>query len=187
VRSIKAARSYPHCDVKIWATVHPGSLHQIDDLAAFARDMDVGIEYFPVSAIGDYNAAILPSPDELRDAFARVKELKHRGFPIRNPDRVLDIMGSARPFACNFGRIAIHLDHEGNVYSCEDPEGNPLFSWCHHSEFDPEAVFDSPLFDRVSTGLRRCNKCRLPCSVELAGNLPLALAGMMRRFSENLL
>ncbi len=185
VRSIEAARRFDHCDVKVWATVHSRNLHQIEDLAVFAREMGVGIEYFPVSPIGEYNDGTLPDRAALRDVFDHVQALKARGFPIRNPDRVLDIMGSSRPFSCNFGRIAIHLDHEGNVYSCEDPEGNPLFSWGHHSSFDPMAVFDSELFEKVSTGLRRCNKCRLPCSVELAGNLPVALAGMFRRSIEN--
>jgi MoaA/NifB/PqqE/SkfB family radical SAM enzyme len=187
LRSIDEARRYPHVDIKIWATIHRRNVHDVDGFARLARDLGVAVEYFPVSAIGGYNSGILPTREDLRAAFERVRELKRMGYPIRNPDRVLDIMAEARPFSCNFGRIAIHLDHEGNVYSCEDPEGRPLFGWGHHSAFDPDRVFASSEWRRVSAGLSRCNACRLPCSVELAGSLPVALAGLFRRSVENML
>lgn len=187
VRSIEAAKAWPGCDIKVWATVHRTNLHQIEDMAQLARDLEVGIEYFPVSPIGEYNAGTLPGRGDLEEAFGKVRRLKDRGFPVRNPDRVIDIMRDSRRFSCNFGRIAIHLDHEGNVYSCEDPEGNPLFVWGSHRDFEPGKVYGSEMFRKVSQGLGRCNLCRLPCVVELADSLPVALAGMLRRSLENML
>lgn len=183
LRSIREARRHPHCDVKIWATVHSRNLHHIEKLATLARDLDVGIEYFPVSPIGGYNDDIVPSPEAMHDAFTRVADLKRQGYPVRNPDRVIRIMRDGRRFECNFGRIAIHVDHAGNVYSCEDPEGTPIYRWRHHSEFDPEQVYSSETFRHITDTMSRCNRCRLPCVVELSGSLPVALAGMFYRFA----
>jgi len=124
---IRLAKGYGHLDIKVWATVHRGGVDQVEPLAGLARDLNVGIEFFPVSPISDYNDETVPTPEELQEAFSTVKRLKARGYPVRNPDRALDIMQSGRRFRCNFGRIAVHLDHRGLVYSCEDPEGTPLF------------------------------------------------------------
>ena len=120
----------------------------------------------------------MPDPDEVNKAFEEVLRLKRDGFPIRNPDRVLDIMRHARPFRCNFGRIAIHVDHRGKVYSCEDPEGIPIHEWTDHEHFEPEVVYASDDFSRVTRSMSSCNRCRLPCVIELANNLPISLASM---------
>jgi len=48
-------------------------------------------------------------------------------------------------------------------------------------ELDLDQLFKSQEFRDVADQLRNCNHCRLPCAVELAGNLPLALAGMFAR------
>jgi sulfatase maturation enzyme AslB (radical SAM superfamily) len=144
----------------------------------------VGIEYFPLSPIRGYNDELLLDDDELAAAFSRIRVLKQAGWPVRNPDRVLKIMQHGERFACNFGRISIHVDHGGKVYSCEDPRGNPLHTWGALEDFEPERVFGSPEFKQVADRLRRCQHCRLPCVVELANSLPLALASMAVRSIE---
>jgi MoaA/NifB/PqqE/SkfB family radical SAM enzyme len=185
VAGIEAARGgYPGCDIKIWATVQQRNVHQIEELARLARDLDVGLEYFPLSPIQGYNDELLLDEDELAAAFGRIRALKQAGWPVRNPDRVLEIMQHSERFACNFGRISIHVDHCGRVYSCEDPRGDPLHAWGPLESFDPERVFGSPQFKQVASELRGCQHCRLPCVVELANNLPLALASMALRSIE---
>jgi MoaA/NifB/PqqE/SkfB family radical SAM enzyme len=177
VRGLELAARHPGCEVKIWASVHRRNLHQIAALAALARDLGIGIEFFPISPTGR-DDSLLARPEELAEAFAEAQRLKHQGFPVRNPDRVLRIMQRSAPFRCNFGRIAIHVDQRGEVRSCEGPIGAKPHSWGHYTEFDPDTCYASPEYRAVAVELTRCDGCRLPCAVELSGSLPRALAGM---------
>jgi len=178
VAGIEMANTHEHLDVKIWATVHRANLDEIEQLAGLAQDLGVGIEFFPISPIVGYNNDTVPSREELHVAFTLIKRLKAEGLPIRNPDRVLDIMRDSARFKCNFGRIAIHLDHRGRVYSCEDPAGTPLHMWGDVAGFEPLECYRSREYREVVDRLASCDRCRLPCVVELAGSLPASLAGM---------
>jgi len=171
------------CDIKIWASIHRKNLAQIERIATLAKELSVAIEFFPVSPIPGYNDDLVPTDAEMRDACRTIIDLKRRGLPIRNPDRVLGMMQANKAFVCNFPRIAIHLDHGGRVYSCENPEGTPLHLWGGHAAFDPEAVYASAEFRRVTADLATCNRCRLPCVLELANSLPRALAGLFLKLT----
>ncbi len=183
VRGIRLAREQRSLTIKVWASVHRKNMDQLEKLARLAQDLGVGIEFFPISSIAGYNDELLPGREELKQAFEKILELKRSGLPVRNPDRVLRIMRGSEPFTCNFGRIAIHIDHAGRVYTCENAAGEPLHAWAKHDTFDPEAVFSSEEFRAVSSRLRTCNLCRLPCVLELSGNLPYALAEMFLKFN----
>ena len=175
---LRAARAHPGCDVKIWACLHRVSAGQVDLLADLAGELGVGIEFFPLSTIAGYNDALRLPPAELSVAIERVRARKRAGAPVRNPDRALDLLARGGAFECNFGRIAVSMDHVGRIYTCEDPQGTPLAPWGTFRDFDPEAIYRSPEFRAARERLRSCNRCRLPCVTELAGSLPLALAGM---------
>ncbi len=178
VRGIEGARRFPGCDARIWAALNARNRDQIRPLAGLARELGVGIEFFPISPIAGHNDALLLPPREREDAFAEVRELRRHGFPVRNPYRALEIMRTGRSFRCNFPRISIHVDHRGTVHSCEDPQGTPLHAWGPCAEFDPATVCRGDEFRRVTERLADCNGCRLPCVVEMSGSLPRALAGM---------
>jgi MoaA/NifB/PqqE/SkfB family radical SAM enzyme len=175
---VRAAKALPGCDVKLWASLHRDSAAQVDLLVDLAAELGVGIEFFPLSPIAGYNDALRLSPPELAAAIERVRARKRAGGPVRNPDRALDLLARGAPFECNFGRIAISMDHVGRVYSCEDPQGTPLAAWGTYRDFDPEVTYRSAEFRAARARLRACNRCRLPCVTELAGSLPRALAGM---------
>lgn len=178
VAGIGKATARTSLDTKIWATVHRRNLDELEQLAVLARELGAGIEFFPVSPIAGYNNDVVPSREELRVAFTMIKRLKAEGLPIRNPDRVLNIMKDGARFKCNFGRIAIHVDHRGRVYSCEDPAGTPQHMWGDVTGFRPMECYRSREYREVVDRLASCACCRLPCVVELAGNLPASLAGM---------
>jgi MoaA/NifB/PqqE/SkfB family radical SAM enzyme len=178
VAGLRAARAVPSCDVKIWACLHRESAGHVDLLVDLAGELGVGIEFFPLSSITGYNDALRLSPPELTAAIERVRVRKRAGAPVRNPDRALELLARNAPFECNFGRIALSMDHTGRVYTCEDPQGMPLAAWGTYQDFDPEVTFRSPEFHAARTRLRSCNRCRLPCVTELAGSLPRALVGM---------
>lgn len=177
----QACRVHPGCDIKIWTAVHKRNVEQLQQMASLAKELGVGIEFFPLSPISGYNSELLLSNAERTAAFAEVRRLRRDNWPVRNPDRALSIMEQGGPMACNFGRISIHVDHRGQVNSCENAEGRPFFCWGSWEELDLDQLFRSQEFLDVAVQLRNCNHCRLPCAVELAGNLPLALAGMFAR------
>jgi len=176
-----AARVNPRCDIRIWASVHRRNLHQLEQLASLARELGVGIEFFPLSPIVGHNDPLLLTAEERIAAFGEVQRLKRNSWPVRNPERALGIMAGSTPFQCNFGQISIHVDHTGRVYSCEDAQGQPLHVWGRVPDLDPDAVYRSETFRQVGQRLRHCNHCSLPCAVELSGNLSQALASIFVR------
>jgi MoaA/NifB/PqqE/SkfB family radical SAM enzyme len=178
VDGIRAAARHEGCDVKIWAVLHRRNVGDVEPLARLAAELGVGIEFFPLSPIAGYNDDLVLGSAELDRAFGQVEELQRHGLPIRNPARALRIMRTGRAFRCNFPRIAIHLDHQGNVSSCEDPQGHPLHAWGGHAEFEPRTRYGTREYREVTRDLMSCNRCRLPCVLELADSLPRALAGM---------
>lgn len=178
IDAITVAKTFSHLYIKIWASIHKKSVDQVEQLCSLAKNLGIGIEFFPISPIRGYNDELVPDNQDLQRAFGDILRLKHKGYPVRNPDRVLRIMQAGAPFQCNFGRLAVFLDHKGNVSTCEDSAGNPQHSWCNYREFDPDAVFHSPEFKNVTERLQNCTICSLPCMLELSGSLPKALAEM---------
>jgi MoaA/NifB/PqqE/SkfB family radical SAM enzyme len=178
LRGLEAARAHRGCEVKIWTVVHGRNFGDVGRLASLARDLGIGIEFFPISAIAGYNKDLLLTSRQRDEAFGRLGDLKREGYPIRNPLRALEVMRAGRAFSCNYPSIAIHVDHEGAVYSCEDPKGTPLYVWGKQDTLDPAALFASRPFREVTARLKSCNACRLPCTIELEGSLTRALASV---------
>jgi len=171
VRSLELSREHPTCHAKIWASIQRSTVGAVDDLAQLAARLDVAIEFFPIALIPGYNEALLPLPEHLEQAFGRASELKAQGLPITNPDWALEIMRTGSFFPCNFPRIAISVDHHGEVYTCENPAGERLHRWGHHQAFEPQQTYRSAEFEAAVKGLKDCNQCRLPCMVELSGSI----------------
>lgn len=178
VAALKAAQRFPHLRVKIWASVHAKSAGQQEPLARLAREHGAWIEFFPVNSIDGYNHDAVPPPALLREAFGEVARLKEAGYPVWNADRVIDKMATDAKFKCNYGHVAIHMDHTGRLYSCEDSAGTPMHVWGHHASIELPTLYDSPEFAAVATRLESCGRCRLPCVVELADDLKVDLASM---------
>ncbi len=181
VDGIQGAASYPHCEVKLWASVSTRSIEQLEPMARLARQLAVGIEFFPVSPIEHFNEALVPTGEQQAEAFGLIRQLKQQGLPVRNPMWALELLARGGSFRCNFGRIAVQLDSIGRLHSCEAPSGEPLHSWGRYDELDLIELFRSAPYRKAAAELSRCNRCRLPCVVELSGNLPRALGGMAWR------
>jgi len=177
--ALRIAASRGGCYTKIWAGVHRNNLHELRQMAEHAGSLGAGIEFFPIARIAGYNDELVLDADQRREAFGRIIDLKREGLPVRNPLRALRILRHSRPFTCNFGRIAIFVDHQGNVHTCEDPAGAPIRDWCNYREFDPDTVFSSREFEQTAERLKRCNICTLPCMLELSGNLSLRLPELL--------
>ena len=178
VAGLKLARRHTDTRIKIWAALNRQNLADIEPLAELARELGIWIEYFPIARVPGYNDALVLETSELRDAFERVLALQRAGYPVWNRRDVLVKMRDDVPFRCNFGRIALQVDHRGWVHSCEDPDGSPLHTWGRWDVVDWPELFRSPRFAAAQDVLSRCGKCRLPCVVELGDSLAAAYAGM---------
>lgn len=174
VNGIRAARRWPDARLKIWASLHRESVGDLEALARLARSLAVYVEYFPIGKVPGYNDELVLDSEELHDAFDRVMALRDAGYPVWNSDRVLRKMRDNAPFACNFGRMALQVDHRGMVQSCEEPDGTPLHVWGRWDEVDWESLFRSQEYRRAGEELSHCGKCRLPCVIELSDNLVAA-------------
>ena len=176
VRGIEEAKKVnPDCDIKIWASIHKKNIGEIEKIVILSSYLKIGIEFFPISPISGYNNELIPSNEEILEAFETIIHLKKQGFPIRNSFHSLKIMRNNSPFVCNFPLISVHINHLGEIYCCEDPAGNPVYKWGKYPHFNPFEIFNSIEFKKVSGGLRKCNSCKLPCIVELSGNISYAL------------
>ena len=176
--SLEAARRFPHLRLKIWATVHTRNSGEQEQLARLAHAHGAWIEFFPVSLVAGHNNKDVPNPELLAKVFADIARLKKAGYPVWNADRVIDKMARGTRFRCNFGRIGIHIDHRGTVYSCESPAGEQLHEWGHYADIKLDHLYGSPEYKAAVKRLETCDRCRLPCVMELADNLMIDFADM---------
>jgi len=174
VKGIVAARRWPDARIKIWASLHRESVGDLEAIARLARELGVYVEYFPIGAIPGHNDDLVLGPEELHGAFDRVMALRDAGHPVWSSELVLRKMRDSTPFSCNFGRLALHVDHLGVVQSCEAPDGTPLHRWGRWDEVDWESLLRSREYRRACEELSHCGKCRLPCVVELSDSLVVA-------------
>lgn len=174
VKGIRAARRWPGARIKLWASLHRESVGDLEAIARLARELGVYAEYFPIGRVPGYNDDLVLDAAELHDAFDRVMALRDAGYPVWNSDTVLRKMRDDVPFRCNFGRLALHVDHRGIVQSCEEPDGTPIHAWGRWDEVDWESLFRSPEYRRACEQMSHCGRCRLPCVMELSDNLVAA-------------
>jgi MoaA/NifB/PqqE/SkfB family radical SAM enzyme len=178
LKGVRAARRHEHVRIKLWASVHRESLGELEALARLARDEGVYVEYFPISRVPGHNDGLVLEPEEQAEAFGRVMALREAGYPVWNSETVLRKMRDGAAVSCNFGRLALQVDHRGQVHSCEEPDGTPMNAWGRWDEVDWQELYASARFRRAAQELSRCGKCRLPCVVELGDELLAAYASM---------
>lgn len=178
VAGIGAARAYPAMRVKIWASLHKQNLDDIEPIAKLAKELGVWVEYFPVARVAGHNDGLVLDADGTREAFSRVLAAKRAGYPVWSSEASIIKVRDSRALRCNFGRIALQVDHRGFVYSCEDPDGTPMHPWGRYDLVDWEGLFRSSEFAEAREKLAHCGKCQLPCVVELSDGLLPAYAEM---------
>jgi MoaA/NifB/PqqE/SkfB family radical SAM enzyme len=108
---------------------------QIFDLAMFAKDMEVKINFYPMDAshrfyennIDNRKNLALDYP-ELSEAFRQIFQLKKEKYPIINSDEFLAFYIDYKPgFICHFQKVFTQVMANGNVLNCSywaNPYGN---------------------------------------------------------------
>jgi len=127
-------------DVELGAVLNRGTIDSIDFLVEFSRSNGMQIKFYPLRYFDKRwkdppYSNLIPSGDELRSAFQKLKKLKENGAPIRYSNRGIDYIlnwpdysrfpwpGGKPDFPyvrCRAGRLRCFIEHDGGVYPCCD-------------------------------------------------------------------
>jgi MoaA/NifB/PqqE/SkfB family radical SAM enzyme len=159
--------------ITVWSNLTRENMDQVEALAGFARDQGLLIEFFPARPFLGCNEKLVLDHAEGQEVFARVKDLKRRGFPVNNTNYSLDLMDGSRPFRCNIPRLSVQVNARGEIWPCESrtmPGFEPLGNI---ENFDFNSLAGSETHRRLAGSLSSCNRCLLPCVGHLADGLIL--------------
>lgn len=136
---------------------------QIEELAVFARDMEIEVNFYPMDPYLQYGRKEFESREEfalesakLSDIFSEISQLKQQGYPIYNSQAYIDAIINYKPeFKCRYLQLFTQIMANGDVINCanwNDKMGNVRTSTL-------EDIIYSPHSDRVRRNARACNNC----------------------------
>ncbi|MBN2383579.1 radical SAM protein [bacterium] len=157
----------------LWCNVSKLNLDCVSEVARFALEYKIGVEFFPMAHFSQYNQQYLLDAGERRTVFDQILALKRSGYPVRNTRFALELMASSRPFRCQTARLSVQVMPEGSIYACE-PRINPdLKPYGSIPNYSLERLAVDPVYQAACLKMARCNRCLLPCVANVADNLRL--------------
>jgi MoaA/NifB/PqqE/SkfB family radical SAM enzyme len=126
-----------------------------------------------------------PSQAELAGAFAYLKELKRRGYPILNSNTHMDMMEAGPPvYRCHWPKFMLPVEANGDVVDCMHWGTRPIANLKQTPL--SEVLKSQRLRDLGGATGESCHKCvsihRVEISEVCSGNLePVKSWGMLRR------
>jgi MoaA/NifB/PqqE/SkfB family radical SAM enzyme len=125
-----------------------------------------------------------PSQAELREAFAFLKQLKRRGYPILNSNTHMSMMEIGPPvYRCHWPKLMLPIEANGDVVDCMHWGTAPIAN-LKHSSF-PEILRHPRLRQLAGKQGESCHKCvsihRVEISEVCSGNFePVKSWAMLR-------
>lgn len=173
ISGIGAFRKHGGGEITIWSNLTRENRDQVEEIARFARDQGVWVEFFPAALYPGYNDKIILDSNEREEVFDRVKEIKRQGYPVLNTGYALLLMRSGRPFKCNLARLAVQVFPDGTIYACEPRTIPDLSPYGTIDDIDLVSFASSKKYRRARLQLLSCNRCLLPCVANMADSLIL--------------
>jgi len=158
-------------EITFWSNLTRENVDQVDNIARFAREKGAVVEFFPAALYPGYNEELVLSPEERKEVFGSIKDLKRSGLPVANTNYALDLMGSGRPFRCNLARLAVQVGPDGSVFACETRVLPDLDSYGDARTLDFSGLPKSVGYKKAVKRLSSCNLCLLPCVANMADGL----------------
>jgi len=171
VEGLHDFKKYSHSTIYLWSNISSENRDQIASLAQFAKSENVGVFFFPTARLENYNEKLLLTPQELAEAFQEVKDLKRRGFPVKNSSHALKLMATGQRFQCNLPRLSIHVSAQGQVSACDPRIALPSIEYGSMEEVDLKQLHRSNTYRHNWETLRSCNNCLFPCVTATCDNL----------------
>jgi len=173
VAGIRAFRGHSSGVICCWSNLTRENLDQVEEIARFAQDQEIGVEFFPAAVFPGFNERLILSSEERNQAFARILDLKRRGYPIRNTGYALELMRSGRPFRCNFARLSVQVSSRGEISACEPRLVPGLAPYGAIEDLDLRSLRSWPRYHQERERLLSCNRCLFPCVAHMADGLVL--------------
>jgi MoaA/NifB/PqqE/SkfB family radical SAM enzyme len=164
--------------VTIWCNVGQYNKDQVENIARFADEQGVCVEFFPVTVFPGYNDDLVLDKEERQNVFSLVLRLKKKGLPISNTNYGLNLMRTSQPFICNTARISVFVNPDGKMYPCDPYMVSEDISYGDFREVDIKGIPCTRSYRKAVANLPQCNKCLLPCVSHAADDL---FVQMLRR------
>lgn len=126
VNSLDLVKTTSSVPVVINSIIWQKNKHGIGDLAMFARDMGVKINFYPMDAVRQFydkktenrNHLALDYAD-LSEVFRLIAQLKKENYPIINSEEYINFFIDYKPqFTCHFQKIFTQIMANGDVINC---------------------------------------------------------------------
>jgi len=153
--------------VTLVTTISRLNFDKIVAMAELAERLGVGISYNTVeptvstafedgrtdSPVEDYGL----SPHQLDDFYRTLLDLKKRGYPLMETEKVLEDYCLGRRYKCLFPRIFLYVSPEGKAFSCTYDHTFDL----HQASL--KEYFASDLYHKHTHFAENCNICLRTC------------------------
>ncbi len=164
---IAALQEYGNTRVTLVTTISRLNYDKIVAMADLADRLGVGISYNTVeptvcesfddgrtdSPVEDYG---LP-PLQIKEFYNTLLELKRRGYPLMETEKVLEDYCLDRKYKCLFPRIFLYVAPEGKIFSC---------TYDHTFDLRKASLgdyFSSDLYRKHTHAAEGCNTCLRTC------------------------
>jgi MoaA/NifB/PqqE/SkfB family radical SAM enzyme len=173
-RILQGLDEYKACgsgSIFLWSNISKENKDQVRDLACFAKEHDIGVEFFPAALYSEYNENIVLDREEQAQVFYEIMQLKKKGLPVYNTMYALGLMRSRRPFRCNLARLSVQVSPEGWLYACDPRFLRNFKSYGHISDVDFSHSSFLKNYYHNRKYLSDCNACLMPCVAHLSDSL----------------
>lgn len=170
VNGIKKMLEIGKTNVGLASTISKLNFDKIEDLARSAMELDVPISFNAVEPTMESNyetkRTYLPvhkyglDKDELKKFYAKLLELKYKGYPLAETKAVLQDYVNGKPFRCQFSKIFVYVSPEGTMFPCTYQYGTPPKSL---NEVSFNEYFSSKEYREFVKKSEQCKVCLRTC------------------------
>src|SRR4030043_488978 len=169
VRGIMASRE--KVSVTINTTIMAENIHEIEDLANLAKDLDVRISVAVAHEYCNVEASA-PASHEIKEIAGKLATMKKKGYPLVNSISYFKVIAKEKNWICKPWSLV-------NV----GPEGKLVLPCYVRNEYAASvSVFETSIKTAISRfnwkEIQNCQKCNLHCYVEPS----MVLSGDFRTF-----
>ena len=136
------------------------NLDKIEGMVHLSSNLGVPVNFEPLVIFPGYNEELMPSKEELREAFSKILYFKKSGFPILSSKKYPEIIAKEKTFTCHVPRIFFEVNAQGDSRSCLDDK------WGNIKKTSFKDIFQSEKYKKFIERAKGCTKCNVSCVIE---------------------